>query len=69
MEEKDLDKALDEFAKIISEERQISPKTLEPFDLYQQRIKAKIFSEGNHFRDRFIKGYKLIMKRGEKNKQ
>lgn len=61
MDPENIDMALDEFAKMIAEETRTPLQTLEPFDQYQHRIKAKIYSEANHFRERFIKGYKVIM--------
>ena len=60
MDKENIEEMLKEFAKLIAEETQIPQETDEPFDQYQNRIKAKIYSESNHFQDRFVNGYRAI---------
>jgi len=68
MEDNPIDQALDAFAQLIAEESQNSLETVDPYDLYQHRIKAKVFSNQNHFRERFVRGYHAIKDELEKNK-
>lgn len=60
MDKENIEEILKEFAELIAEEVQIPQEAEEPFDQYQHRIKAKIYSESNHFRERFVNGYKAI---------
>ena len=61
-EEQELEKALDEFAKLVAEEGEVSlQRELEPFEHYSQRIKAKIHGNVDQFRSRFTKGYRVLL--------
>lgn len=61
-EEQELEKALDEFAKLVAEEEEGSPhRDFEPLEQYSHRIKAKIHANMDQFRSRFTKGYRVLL--------
>lgn len=62
MNNEKIENALDEFAQMIAESQQTPLVATEPFEQYQHQIKAKIYAEGNQFRERFVKGYLAIKK-------
>ena len=61
------EKAIDELANLVSEEMRGHPQnSLEPFDAYVARIKAKVHADMDKFRQRFSKGYHALIKEIEK---
>jgi hypothetical protein len=61
------EKAINDLANLVSEEMRGHPSmSMEPFDAYAARIKAKIHADMNEFRTRFSRGYHALIKELEK---
>lgn len=66
----DYDKCIEELAQALAEGMRVQRTTsLEPFEVYAERVKAKILGDMNKFRTRFTKGYQVLLEELAKNSQ
>lgn len=60
-DEDDYSHAVEELAEAIVENLSQQTNALEPFEVYAQRMRAKVCSEAYHFRQRFNRGYRILL--------
>lgn len=58
----DYSKYIEELSQLIAEGmREQRTESLEPFEVYAERIKSKLYADPDQFRKRFIKGYQILL--------
>lgn len=66
--QEDYEKCIQELAEIVSEGLKDQHTTsLEPFDIYADRVRSKIHANMDTFKSRFVKGYEVLLE--ELNKE
>lgn len=64
----DFDKCIEDLAEVIIEDaKEHHYSELEPFESYAAKVRTKIHANMEQFRDRFAKGYKILLEELEKN--
>lgn len=62
-EDAEFEKSIDEIADALLEgEEENYDSELEPFEAYANRMRTEIHENMEEFRDRFLKGYELLLK-------
>jgi len=61
-DEQTYEKSLDEFARLMAEGMDNERRgAIEPFEVYSERVKARIHADLDQFRNRFAKGYQALL--------
>src|SRR5262245_41307983 len=60
--DEEFSKSVDDIADILLKEEEVNYKQgLEPFDVYAQKVRKEIHASMEEFRNRFLKGYELLL--------